>query len=936
MYFCSPSAQLRLEQARRFLERQDPTRPLLVVGPSWGVAEEVVRLVPRPTFGWLRLSWDQLLWKLVTTQPLERVAAWGCLQRALQEAGPQHFTPIAHLPGFAVALGRTLAECRQLGVEPPFGELPGVYQQVLDEEGLLDQPLPAALRSGLELGPLEAVLGVDLDLSTAPRRQLWEQLTRRYPNALLVQPGEGPDLGPLAPVRASLFAAELHSHPGGAVKILGASQPLAECRELAREMLAQAERGVLWQEMAVFLSHAEGYLTPLQTALQRARIPAYFTQGLRRPDPQGRAFLTLLECARERLSARRFSEYLGLTEQPSRWQQLLEEAGVIETLPRWQACLPALGRLRRRQIEQLEREEPEHPKKAAYQQDLLDLEGLQNFARPLLAELQALSTARLWGEWVAALEPLARQRLTRPQAVLELLDQLHPLREMGPASLETVVATLRPHLVELRQPPTGHRYGQVFVGNLGEAGGRSFKVVFLPGLAERRFPAPLREDPLLSDDDRQRLSPDLLTTRRRSQLERESLQLALGAAEELVVAGFPRRESERNRPLLPSVYLLELARADQGRLPTPHELMQSAWRPELPPPERALDPVEEGLAWLSRPAAKGERRFLVERHPWLRRALKSHGLRRLARWSEADGYKGPPLPALSPRRRAYSPSALQRYAACPYQFFLYAAYRLDLRRQAEPLEELDALTRGTLLHELHARLVWHPEHDLDHHLDRLAEEWSRQQLVLMPQAYRDEVLQLGREFADWLGMQPEQWRAVYAELAFQLSDDLGRDPASRKDAAPLGRGYSLRGSIDRVEGNPSGQLRVVDLKTGRPSWGPPLRIDGGKLLQPALYALAISNALGAPVVESALEYCTRRGQYRTRAAQLPQAGETALEALDRLSQALEIGRLPTHPAARACEYCDYRKVCGPQAHLLALNKGADEGTEAVDWWRQQP
>jgi hypothetical protein len=42
----------------------------------------------------------------------------------------------------------------------------------------------------------------------------------------------------------------------------------------------------------------------------------YFERGTRRPHPAGRAFLALIACALDRLSARRFAEYLSLGQVP--------------------------------------------------------------------------------------------------------------------------------------------------------------------------------------------------------------------------------------------------------------------------------------------------------------------------------------------------------------------------------------------------------------------------------------------------------------------------------------------------------------------------------------------------------------------------------------------------------------------------------------------
>ncbi len=49
----------------------------------------------------------------------------------------------------------------------------------------------------------------------------------------------------------------------------------------------------------------------------RRTIPAWFDRGTRRPHPAGRAFLAILACACEHLSARRFAEYLSLAQVPA-------------------------------------------------------------------------------------------------------------------------------------------------------------------------------------------------------------------------------------------------------------------------------------------------------------------------------------------------------------------------------------------------------------------------------------------------------------------------------------------------------------------------------------------------------------------------------------------------------------------------------------------
>src|SRR5262249_10912882 len=74
--------------------------------------------------------------------------------------------------------------------------------------------------------------------------------------------------------------------------------------------------GTPFDRMAILLRAPHVYVSLVEAALARAGIPAFFARGARRPDPAGRALLVLLECAIDKLSARRFAEYLSLGQVP--------------------------------------------------------------------------------------------------------------------------------------------------------------------------------------------------------------------------------------------------------------------------------------------------------------------------------------------------------------------------------------------------------------------------------------------------------------------------------------------------------------------------------------------------------------------------------------------------------------------------------------------
>src|SRR4029078_10671135 len=108
------------------------------------------------------------------------------------------------------------------------------------------------------------------------------------------------------PAGEPLESVELFSAPGEG----------REAVEIARRVLREAASGVPFDRMAIALRTPQQYAGLLEHALERAGVPAYFERGTRRPHPAGRAFLALIACAQENLSARRFAEYLSLGQVP--------------------------------------------------------------------------------------------------------------------------------------------------------------------------------------------------------------------------------------------------------------------------------------------------------------------------------------------------------------------------------------------------------------------------------------------------------------------------------------------------------------------------------------------------------------------------------------------------------------------------------------------
>jgi CRISPR/Cas system-associated exonuclease Cas4 (RecB family) len=170
---------------------------------------------------------------------------------------------------------------------------------------------------------------------------------------------------------------------------------------------------------------------------------------------------------------------------------------------------------------------------------------------------------------------------------------------------------------------------------------------------------------------------------------------------------------------------------------------------------------------------------------------------------------------------------------------------------------------------------------------------------------------------------PTGWVPHRFELSFGIvdRDRTYADPASVATPVAIAGGLSLRGSIDLVERQTRGVLRVTDHKTGKARVPEGFVVGGGETLQPVLYALACERLLGEPVSAGRLYYCTADGGYAERSVEIDDASRAAAaRVVETVGRALEAGFLPAAPRAGGCQWCDYRTVCGPYEEARVKRK----------------
>ena len=392
----STSAAARIHAARGFVLESPPAAEILIVSASRGAADDFARELGRArgaTFGQYRFSLTQLAARLAAPllardrlSPTTGLGVQAVAARSLFDADRDqalsYFAPVAAMPGFPRALARTLEELALAMVRPSslrrladvgddLAHLFERFDEQFQSASAVDRAAFLRTATTAAADPQGAyarcrLLLLDVAVINATEQRLVEALVTRAPAAFATIPdGDARTLAALAPlgtvaaidrgdtagldrVRHYLFASATPppSKPIDEVELFSAPGEGRESVEIARRVLREARRGVPFDRMAIALRAPQHYAGLLEHALERAGVPVYFERGTRRPHPAGRAFLSLVACALENLSARRFAEYLSLGQVPDGVRRF--ERRCLSGLERRGVRLPRRPRGRRR------------------------------------------------------------------------------------------------------------------------------------------------------------------------------------------------------------------------------------------------------------------------------------------------------------------------------------------------------------------------------------------------------------------------------------------------------------------------------------------------------------------------------------------------------------------------------------------------------------
>jgi ATP-dependent helicase/nuclease subunit B len=248
------------------------------------------------------------------------------------------------------------------------------------------------------------------------------------------------------------------------------------------------------------------------------------------------------------------------------------------------------------------------------------------------------------------------------------------------------------------------------------------------------------------------------------------------------------------------------------------------------------------------------------------------------------------------RTALVSPSKLESFLQCPYQYFAGGLLRL---RPAPPRPELrlnkNYLRQGEIVHLTLARW-WQQGGDISAVFEAVFAEVAAKehiQVSYQSERARNAMLDDLRKFAA-----ADEWdRSAYIESRTEQDFEF-----------PLTESVSIRGKIDRLDVTADGRAVVIDYKYSN-AQNTKAKLENENLLQAPLYLMAAERQFG--LVPSAMYYLGLKAavEYAEWSA-ADGWRERTIEKTLRVVEEIRGGRIAVAPFdADKCRFCDAKDVC---------------------------
>ena len=769
-------------------------------------------------------------------------------------------------------------------------------------------------------------------------------------------------------------------------RLLVAPDAHQELRWVIRRIMQRAESGAPFHRMAVLYRKEAPYGTLIREELALAGIPVAGPNTASLADTAvGSALTGLLDLresdfARDAVMAwltgcplKPSSGIDAASFNPTLWDTISKRAKVVRGAETWEQRLNQFADNQEKDAGDWEQQGEIYESRAfRMRSDAAVARRLLRFITDLIEAVDSSSNTtwedhsrwakELLCRYLADYDDLPDSERSAYDRIERILDDLQSLDNVSP---EPSFDTFRRALNEALQVSVGHLgsvgHG-VFVAPLELAAAMSFDVVHIVGMIEGAVPPAVRDDPLIPERYRERAggsAAGLPLQQQQKDDERYDYLAALATAPERTLS-YPVADPAGQRENFPSRWFLEEATHLEGApvfSSTLPELSGRSWMTVISSMQRSLettrtvahaDTHDYNMERLQTWKDYGAR---VNDHPLasegvLAASMRLSVARQDEKFTEWDGNLGAAGAGFADMltARPQSPTSLERWAKCPFSYFLGSVLRLSAEDSPEDIYDITPLERGSLVHAIleefiasareQSSLPTPSEAWSDYHRRELrriaakhfADAESRgvtgkaimwqiacDEMLIDLDAFLDEDLRMRRQF----GVSP-----IGVEAEFGISED-GWQPAAY--TLPDGASVRFRGKIDRIDADNSGKRALVlDYKTGSAYPYRTLKddpIDRGQRLQLAIYSLAVRQALGAGAsVSAAYWFVTGRGNF----ALMPSAPvniedegvmERFSEGISAIVGGIRNGLFPANPGPvgrygfENCSWCDFKTLC---------------------------
>ena len=865
---------------------------------------------------------------------------------------------------------------------------------------LLQDPSPAEtslIESLAKSGRCAAIIGVVGEDSID--RQARRLVTKMEP--VLGQVSEGPNPGSILNV----------DH------LVSAPDAVEEVRWVLRKILNRAEEGQAFNRVAVLYPAGGPYQSLVSSQFRMAGVP------LSGPDPillsetpPGKLlllFLDVIESDYSRESVMRWLsespisasyEGLDLSAQAAVWDVASRNAGVLKGLDQW------AERLRRYEAALSNRINASDPLDETSPAKLRGLEQMRSAAVGLARFMAGLqqndppSEVALWSDFAGWAQEVLRQYAPKPDAwreqdqasmdqVVDLLDDIKGLEGVSEKADFPLFIRVLSDALQVSRGHIGATGSGVFSAPVQSALAMDFDEMYVLGMSEGGFPKRSREDPMLPESVLQAAGATDAVGAIHDQraTERRMFLAVLNSAPRRVLC-YPRTDPSAQRGQYPSPWFLECAGLLSEGIVGSDDLSglrEEPWFTIVDSPEDGLslgdglspaDAHDYDLASVAKWRALGlyvGSHYLAGADGAIGRCLSLESGRESGLLSEWDGrlanQAGETGRLNIGSGNVFSPTRLERWATCPFRYFLGDVLGLSALESPEELLTISPLERGTLVHRILERFIGSAVQE--GRLPNSGEPWTkyhRERLEDISQEEFNEVESRGitgrpllwsvakdeltRDLSAFLDIE-EEWRAetglspLWVEQRFGFPDDTDSLPPV---ILTLDDGVEIRfrGVIDRVDTGDSGRnVAVTDYKSGSNFSYQDMRDDplgAGCHLQLPVYAMAVRDFLGADRdIKSQYWFVSTSSRYERKEVPLVDVESRFADVTKRIVSGIKSGIFPAVPGPpgrfgepRNCRYCDFDKICPSNReavwerkqedpvldlyHDLALNEAEDQ------------